>query len=317
MQSARNKEDILTMFLNEVSCDFDIIMMSETWYANDNDVIRIPRYKAFFLNRTDSRGGGVAMYMKENFDCEILEDLSYLSCHIEILTVKNNDQMFSIVYRPPQGSVGEFLRSFDRVLCYASDNRLKSCVGGDFNIDIASETSSKREFCSVLEAAGFRNYITEPTRITPHSATVLDLLATNHGREPLAFGRVMADISDHLPVFLVANREPETKIKRGSLARRVQTITPEALVTFKEKRMRKSWYGALNFIDEYTVGASYSKKQSYPEQRGKLGLHLRLIKTKNGICVRFIKSRNLDAFSEFKAFRNTLNNTVKRAEKVL
>lgn len=96
-----------------------------------------------------------------------------------------------------------------------------------------------------MGAAGFRNRIEESTRIATYLATVLDLLAANYEREPLAFGRVMADISDHLPVLLVGKRKSETKIKRRSPARRVQTATPEAPVTFKQKLMRKRWHGKL------------------------------------------------------------------------
>lgn len=106
---------------------------------------------------------------------------------------------------------------------------------------MASDTTSKKKkktSCSVLEAAAVFNYVTEPTTITSHSAAELDLFATNPDQQPLALGRAMADISNHLLMFLIVNKEPETKIKRGSLARRVRGITPEAL-----PRLRKNLCG--------------------------------------------------------------------------
>lgn len=53
---------------------------------------------------------------------------------------KNNDSLFFISYRPPQGRVSELLKSFHSMLGYESENILKYCVGGDFNMDIAAET---------------------------------------------------------------------------------------------------------------------------------------------------------------------------------
>lgn len=74
--------------------------------------------------------------------------------------------MLSVGYRALHGTMSEFLKSFESMLCYSSETRLKSCVDGDFDINIAWETSRKRDFFSLLKAAGFCIYIAKPTRIT-------------------------------------------------------------------------------------------------------------------------------------------------------
>ncbi|CAN8019989.1 unnamed protein product, partial [Ixodes persulcatus] len=38
---------------------FDIIMLTETWYATETEVLQMPLYSSYVLNRTSRRGGGV------------------------------------------------------------------------------------------------------------------------------------------------------------------------------------------------------------------------------------------------------------------
>lgn len=51
VRSARNKEDELTIFLSEFRFKFHVIMISEKWYSCRDDVLNLPGYKSFFLNR--------------------------------------------------------------------------------------------------------------------------------------------------------------------------------------------------------------------------------------------------------------------------
>ncbi len=46
--------------------------------------------------------------------------------------------------------------------------------------------------------------ITRPTRITSHTATLIDNIFTNHIDHHLFTGLLFTDISDHLPVFCVS-----------------------------------------------------------------------------------------------------------------
>lgn len=43
---------------------FDIIMFPETWYKQDADMLVLPDYTNFFLNRNHKRGGGVSIPVK-------------------------------------------------------------------------------------------------------------------------------------------------------------------------------------------------------------------------------------------------------------
>jgi len=45
--------------------------------------------------------------------------------------------------------------------------------------------------------------LTRPTRITTHSATLIDNIFTNVIDRPVSSGLIITDISDHLPVFAI------------------------------------------------------------------------------------------------------------------
>ena len=53
----------------------------------------------------------------------------------------------------------------------------------------------------MLLSLGFMPIITKPTRITDHTATLIDHIYTNTPEKLIKSGICLADISDHLPVF--------------------------------------------------------------------------------------------------------------------
>lgn len=72
-RSVRNKVFPLEEMFAEFNFLFSAIMLTETWCTNDQDVFRLQHYKTFYLNRSDSRGGGVAVLVQENIECQLIE----------------------------------------------------------------------------------------------------------------------------------------------------------------------------------------------------------------------------------------------------
>ena len=89
-------------------------------------------------------------------------------------------------------------------------------VLGDFNENLLkySEDKQNSEYLDMLLSLGFMPIITKPTKITDHTATLIDHIYTNTPEKLIKSGICLADISDHLPVFctmantLPTNNEP-------------------------------------------------------------------------------------------------------------
>lgn len=98
IRSAKCKEYELEALFREFDFEFVIIMLIETWYTNRDEVLRIPKYTAFFLNRETRRGGGLLLQTKNKFNSDVLPNLSIISRDFEVLTVKRREQILSVAH---------------------------------------------------------------------------------------------------------------------------------------------------------------------------------------------------------------------------
>lgn len=178
VRSARSKLDELTFLFRSFECSFDVIMFTETWYRDDSDFFVLSQYTHFYQNRVCGRGGGVSILTASD-DFEVVPEYTCLTDDYEILSLKQNKLMFSVVYRPPSGNVNLFFAFLDKLLCHANECKYSLFVGGDLNINLLHDTPSASELLLLLTANNFHNVINHPTRTTLFTSTLLDLFITN------------------------------------------------------------------------------------------------------------------------------------------
>ena len=102
--------------LDSISCKFDFIACSETWFTSetDNTCFQIPGYTLVNENRTFSTGGGVALYVSFGYSFAIRNDLKIDS--IENLCIETNDMIVGVIYKPTNFSNPEFLDKLEGTL---------------------------------------------------------------------------------------------------------------------------------------------------------------------------------------------------------
>lgn len=100
-----------------------------------------------------------------------------------------------------------------------------------------SKSHVSKQFEVLLADYDFRNIISVPTRITPSSSTLLDLIITNYWSEVKKSGAQRTGISDHLPVFMVI---PTYKLKQRQHIL-PQSVTEKALVAFENEISMIDW----------------------------------------------------------------------------
>ena len=85
-------------------------------------------------------------------------------------------------------------------------NKYQLYILGDMNIDFLKCDSHPptEAYLDMLYSNNLLPIITKPTRLTYHSATLIDHIYTN-STSKIVSGIVMVDISDHLPVVCVTN----------------------------------------------------------------------------------------------------------------
>ena len=89
-RSLVNKIDNVINFLDELSFEFTVLAITETWANSDSDSrLSIPGYRLCNKNRTSKRGGGVAAYIKECLCFEVRNDLDqYYSENLSLYVLK-------------------------------------------------------------------------------------------------------------------------------------------------------------------------------------------------------------------------------------
>ena len=78
---------------------------------------------------------------------------------------------------------------------------------GDFNVNLLNVETHKptEEFVNAMSTNFFEPHIVKPTRITYHTATLIDNIFFNSIDFHTISGNVVYDLSDHLPNFLIIN----------------------------------------------------------------------------------------------------------------
>ena len=200
---------------------FDVFAVTETW-LNDrvpNDCLQIPGYNPIIrLDRHQRMGGGVAFFtgnsvvVKRRLDLE-LAAVEFLWIEFRI---KHFDILCGVCYRPPDNdsvSLDNFFEYFQLVLDKIRQlpKQYFIVMLGDFNAhyDVANPSGNSEvggKLYSFLESNNLAQLITEPTRVTSNSSTILDLVITNCPERFSASGTLSPPSNcDHSVIFVSMN----------------------------------------------------------------------------------------------------------------
>ena len=89
----------------------------------------------------------------------------------------------------------------------SKENKLIFCMG-DFNVNHLSYNlhSHTNDFINTMISHYLLPHILHPTRVTDHSATVIDNIFSNNTVHESVSGNIMTHISDHFPQFIILNK---------------------------------------------------------------------------------------------------------------
>ena len=240
--------------------------------------------------------------------------------------IHNNDQRNTVclvIYRHPHSN----LENFSDYLINVNDkisNEQKYCVVmGDFNINILNCEShdGTDDFLNTMFSYFFQPYILQPTRITDHSATLIDNIYFNSIEHVTISGNLIYDISDHLPNFLIVSKLNYKTHNKDIFIRDYSHYNEE---DFNEEISAVDWNTVTNtndvdtafntfydklitIIDKHVPLKKMSKNKVKWLTKPWITKCLRTsIKNKNKLYKLYLKTKNHYYLSKFKSFRNKL-----------
>ena len=115
----------------------------------------------------------------------------------KILPKHENSFLICFVYRPPD-SPSIWYKNFEKEIINASIMNKEIIFLGDLNIDYLKPVPTSWE--TILTTHGFFQMITEPTRVTTTSVTLIDHIYTTNPENFIDIKVPYYAISDHYPI---------------------------------------------------------------------------------------------------------------------
>ena len=202
---------LLNELLDTLNKPIDLIAITETKLNSKSvDNIDLINYD-FFHNDSPTNAGGAGIYVNKNLKAIFRPDLKFNmplveSCWIELDTgINKPNVMIGCIYRHPAAKLSDFTEELEGIMNGLTS--YKTYILGDmninlFNCDVHGQTE---EYLNMIYSNNFFLLITKATRVTCHTATLIDHIYTNASPINITSKIITADISDHLPTFCVSD----------------------------------------------------------------------------------------------------------------
>ena len=339
IRSLHRNLDSLTTLLKNLELRFSFIGITETWLRDSSHHTDISGYNFVHNPRKDRTGGGVGLYLADNFDFKCRPDLVFSctecaeSLFVEINRPKEKNIIVGVVYRPPNSNLRDFMNSLDSLLASVSKENKICYVLGDWNLDLINHHchDTTGELLETMYSRMFFPLITRPTRITSNTATLIDNIFTNNLNNLSVSGLMFCDISDHLPIFTLLLDQNKNLNKTSWLSFRDKSGNNVA--KFKDRLANVHWDVLSEckdtdcayrcFLDKYTT----IYNDCFPLKKVKVknvtlskpwitkGL-LKSVRKKNLLYKRFLA--NLTPYREklYKSYKNKLTHSLRVAKRL-
>ena len=335
-RSLQANHDHLCELLHELRLDFKLIGISETKLSYQKDQIAkldIPGY-SFIPQPSHSLAGGVGLYIKKEItNFSVREDLTisndqFETLWIEIERPKEKNILCAVMYRHPKSELRLFIEYLSRTLESIQDENKYSILLGDFNIDLLKWESHSLtdEYINSLLSSFYQPFILSPTRITDHSATLIDNIFFNSIDHATVSGNILYDLSDHLPNFLLINkldtksqklptyRRDFTKLKEPELLHELNSIDWEQLLP-EESSVHTNFDIFLSettkLINKHIHLKKLSRKQRKFASKPWITTGLRTsINVKNKYYKEYLKTKSDFCLHKFKTYKNRINRLI-------
>lgn len=196
-----------------------------------------------FINSppVNNRKGGVGLYIKHGCTFSRRHDLDFGgTLPIEDMWFDINDAFIvGIIYRHPNNNVDAFVEQLENKINIMKAENKPFIICGDINIDLLRpDNTMTQSYIDTLLSSNILPTISLPTRITDHSATIIDHIniyrPLKQINSNLICGNIFFDVSDHLPNFMfiegndeIRSNRPLVRIFSDKAIEKFQCLIPE------------------------------------------------------------------------------------------
>lgn len=316
---------------------FDIIGISEIFSTIKKNKLNLDGYhEVVYKVRDNCSHGGVGLFIKDDINFEIRNDLSVFIPHIfeslfvQIRDTKYSNMIVGVIYRPPDADMDVFSSTLSSLLDQIEQTKAKCVIMGDMNIDLLKErsqdVSTSSGYLDTLISSGFVPVITKPTRFGDTSATLIDHIYINDVRNEMTSGIIINDVADHLGVFIDLGLNITCKHKNNIKKRIFSTHNMNHFNTLLEQQNFTDVFQSTNANEAYDILSQIYRDQfeiAFPVKQ--LKSNKKYVKrepwvtagllasscTKNKLYAKTLKNPTLPNTNKYKEF-NSIYNKLRR-----
>ena len=224
IRSCRRNFSVFLAYLSQLLFQFSIIVLTESWLTLDIDNgFDISNYRQLNVYR-NSHGGGIKAYYDQSFNVNLLDEFTYVSNLMEVLTfylLKDNIKyLICCVYRPPSCNPIAFNEAFLTYLLSLPVGQ-KVFLIGDFNINLYNPNDFLyvNNFTSNLLSLNFYPIVTRASKLNINSIisrfSLIDHIWHNfyEGFDHVSYVVHFA-LTDHFPVSFLFKNNNKSKLHK-------------------------------------------------------------------------------------------------------
>nr|CAH7767511.1 unnamed protein product [Callosobruchus chinensis] len=298
-------------------------------YVHD-DAVKVNGYRIVRKDR-QGRGGGVAMYVKENIRYEIF-NAETLTFKILALSFKLNGLKFmaAVIYKPPGfGNMDSFFSEFDETVAMMHLKCDRLILTGDFNINMLKiDNTHVTSFLNILESYSLAQTVSEPTRVGLTSASLIDLIICS---ESLTVDSANVDsnvdIADHfwIDCYLIIyskKTEPEIIYYRDLKRMNLDDFTEDLnKIPFQDIYYTQGIDNKLQLFNTFIIDlfdklAPIRQVKLRKNSKPWVTDTLKMIQSiRDNYLRKFKRSRDNNSWQQYKEWRNYYNNSLIQEKK--
>ena len=321
----------------------DIIGISEMRIDGDSYLVDLPGYK-FKSCDSPTAAGGVGIYIRENLNFDVRDDLNLdidkcedkwveISVDIPNHQKKGSEKIvIGIVYRHPGNNYKLFKEKLSSTIYELNQKNVNFMILGDVNINIMKYnlTTDITNYLNTVQSAGCTSLIDQPTRVylrgSRWESSCLDHVYTNMNRDIVDAYIIESGISDHFSTITKIKGIKYVDINKTQIYKRKQKLNDaeianlnEDLKVFIQQYIRlkdsisvtekteflKNTYNSLR--DKYMPRKKLSRKEKKYHFKPWYTKGIKIsIRTENILKRRSTKEKNEEAEKRYKKYRNLL-----------
>lgn len=222
----QNKFHELSNFLLTHNIAFFSCAESKLSSSTTNNQISIEGYHTLRYDRTQNSGGGTVIYIHNAYKFHEIQHNIGFPEFVEVKAIKiypkfRKPLIIVSIYKPPYICNTTFLKSLDALCYHLNELDTPYILQGDLNINILDKTDQHAQnLLHMGHQYSLKQLITNPTRVTEKSATLIDHMFTTKSLSISQSGSFILTTSDHDAIYAIVgekhvHKRSNCKIVRG------------------------------------------------------------------------------------------------------